>query len=68
MALMTAVSSVASPVRDSRVCSAAQPACSMIAESICRSSYEGQRSGSSLPNHTGNPEVAALVEGLRYIP
>ena len=68
MALMTAMYPVASPVLDSRVGCAAQPACSVIAESICKSSYENQRSGSSLSDHTVTPDVAALVEDLRYIP
>ena len=68
MALMTAMYPVASPVLDSRVGCAAQPACSVIAESICRSSYESYRSGSSLSDHAGTPELAALVEDLRYVP
>ena len=67
MALMTAMYSVASPVLDSRVGCAAQPACSMIEESICRSSYESSRSGSSLSDHAGTPELAALVEDLAAI-
>ena len=68
MTLLTAVSSAASAVRERRVCIAAPPACSVMAESRCKSSCEGQRSGSSRPDHAESPDVAALSEGLQHIP
>ena len=59
MALMAAVSSVASLVRDWRVRSPAQPACSTDGRVNLYMVAVGHRSGSSRPNHTSCPELAA---------
>ena len=69
MALMTAVSSVLQARCEIAECAALRNQRALrMAESIYRSSYESYRSGSSLSDHAGTPELAALVEDLRYVP